>query len=69
MGGNHLRGLDVNGKVILKLTVKRDFENVDCTQLADQWRDCSLNTVPSKGRISWSVTNYKILKQNKVSGS
>ena len=29
----------MNGKVILKLIVGRDFENVDCTQLADQWRD------------------------------
>ena len=36
MEGNHLRGLDVNGKVIKKLTVERDFENVNCTQLADQ---------------------------------
>jgi len=39
MGGSHLRGLDVNGKVTLKLTVEKDFENVECTQLADQWRD------------------------------
>lgn len=34
-----MRGLDVNGKVTLKLTVEKDFENVECTQLADQWRD------------------------------
>jgi len=39
MGGNHLRGLDANEKVILQLAVEKDFENVECTQLADQWRD------------------------------